>query len=68
LKNEEVGLPVPVIGMLKILVADDHHVVRSGLRVFLCEQAAWQVVAEASDGKEAVSQAIATRPDVAIVD
>ena len=51
-----------------ILIADDHHVVRSGLRALLSDQSNWQVVADAANGKEAVEQAIATTPDVAIVD
>ena len=54
--------------MIKILIADDHEVVRSGLRALLSEQPNWQVVAEAADGKEAVAQALKTAPDVAIVD
>ncbi len=54
--------------MTKILIADDHDVVRSGLRALLSEQPNWQVVAEAADGKEAVAQAVETAPHVAIVD
>jgi DNA-binding NarL/FixJ family response regulator len=54
--------------MITILIADDHAVVRSGLRALLSEQPNWQVVAEAADGKEAVAQALKTAPDVAIVD
>ena len=54
--------------MLRILIADDHAVVRSGLRALLSEREGWQVVAEAADGKEAVAQALATAPDIAIVD
>ena len=54
--------------MLRILIADDHEVVRSGLRALLSEREGWQVVAEAADGKEAVVQALATAPDIAIVD
>jgi DNA-binding NarL/FixJ family response regulator len=42
--------------------------VRSGLRALLSEQPNWQVVAEAADGKDAVAQALATTPDIAIVD
>jgi DNA-binding NarL/FixJ family response regulator len=57
-----------VFGMTKILIADDHDVVRSGLRALLSEQPNWQVVAEAADGKEAVAQVLKTAPDVAIVD
>jgi DNA-binding NarL/FixJ family response regulator len=54
--------------MIKILIADDHEVVRSGLRALLSEQSNCQVVAEAADGKEAVAQALKTAPHVAIVD
>ena len=54
--------------MLKLLIADDHEVVRSGLRALLSEQPGWQVVAEAADGKEAVAQVLKTMPDVAIID
>jgi DNA-binding NarL/FixJ family response regulator len=52
----------------RILIADDHEVVRSGLRSILEAQPDWEVVAEAIDGKEAVAKAVATRPDVAILD
>jgi DNA-binding NarL/FixJ family response regulator len=54
--------------MIKILIAEDHEVVRAGLRAVLSGQPDWQVVAEAADGKEAVAQALKTAPDVAIVD
>jgi len=54
--------------MITILIADDHDVVRSGLRALLSAQENFQVVAEAADGKEAVALALATTPDVAIVD
>jgi DNA-binding NarL/FixJ family response regulator len=54
--------------MTSILVADDHEVVRSGLRALLSEREDWQVVAEAADGREAVAKAVATAPDIAIVD
>jgi DNA-binding NarL/FixJ family response regulator len=54
--------------MLRILIADDHDVVRSGLRSLIESQTDWEVVAEAADGKEAVSKAIGTRPDVAVLD
>ena len=54
--------------MLRILIADDHDVVRSGLRSLIESQTDWEVVAEAADGKEAVSKAIETRPNVAVLD
>ena len=54
--------------MTRILIADDHDVVRSGLRLILEGREGWQVVAEASNGKEAVAQALEVQPDVAILD
>ncbi len=54
--------------MTRILIADDHDVVRSGVRHLIEDQPGWSVVAEAADGKDAVAQAIATKPDVAILD
>jgi len=52
----------------RILIADDHEVVRSGLRNILDAQGRFEVVAEAADGREAVRKAAETKPDVAIVD
>jgi len=53
---------------IRILLADDHTVMRRGLRLLLESQPGFTVVAEASDGRQAVEQADATRPDVAVVD
>ena len=53
--------------MTRILIADDHAVVRSGVRRILADHPGWSVVAEATNGKDAVAQAIATQPDVAIL-
>jgi DNA-binding NarL/FixJ family response regulator len=53
---------------LRILLADDHTVVRQGLRKVLEDRPDWEVVAEAGDGREAVRQAEELKPDVAIVD
>ena len=53
---------------MKILVADDHGIVRAGIRLLLERQNDLEVVAEASDGVEAVEQALAVRPDLCILD
>lgn len=53
---------------LRILVADDHQVVRTGLRALLESKAGWQVCAEAANGREAVEKASSFRPDVAVLD
>ena len=54
--------------VIRILIADDHEVTRYGVRRMLERQSDWEVIAEASDGKEAISKAIDTKPDVAILD
>ena len=54
--------------MVRVLLADDHGVVRSGLRMLLERRAGMRVVAEAEDGAEAVERALAERPDVAVLD
>jgi DNA-binding NarL/FixJ family response regulator len=53
---------------IRILIADDHEIVRSGLRRILQARANWEVVAEASDGREAVVKCLATKPDVVVID
>ena len=54
--------------MLRILVADDHGIVRSGIRMLIERQEGMRVVAEAGDGAEALELALAERPDIAILD
>ena len=53
---------------IRILLADDHALVREGIRRVLQEDPDFDVIAEAADGEEAVSMAREHRPDVAIVD
>jgi DNA-binding NarL/FixJ family response regulator len=53
---------------IRILLADDHTVVRQGLRKLLEERPDWEVIAEAGDGREAVRLAEQHEPDVAILD
>ena len=53
---------------LRILLGDDHTMVRQGLRKILEEQPGWEVVFEASNGRDVVTHALALQPDVAIID
>ena len=53
---------------VRILLADDHNVMRRGLRMLLESQPGFSVVAEAADGLAAVEQALATQPDVVVMD
>jgi DNA-binding NarL/FixJ family response regulator len=53
---------------LRILLADDHTLVRQGLRKVLEERPEWEVVAEAGDGREAVRLAEQFKPDVCVLD
>jgi DNA-binding NarL/FixJ family response regulator len=53
---------------MRILVADDHGIVRAGIKLLLERQPDLDVVAESADGATAVAQAIATRPDLCILD
>jgi DNA-binding NarL/FixJ family response regulator len=54
--------------MIRVLIADDHPVVRQGLRTFLGVQEDIEVVGEATDGAEVVSRAEALTPDVILLD
>ncbi len=56
------------MGRIRVLIADDHAVLRAGLRVLIGAQADMEVVAEAADGDEALRKTVETRPDVALVD
>jgi len=53
---------------IRILIADDHTVLRSGLRLLLNAQPDFEVVGEASTGEETVERAIALQPDVLLLD
>ena len=54
--------------MKQILIADDHEVVRSGLRAIIETRADWIVCGEASNGRDAIALTLKMKPDVAIVD
>ena len=54
--------------MIRVVVADDHALVRDGLRAVLAQERDIEVVGEASDGREALSVTERTKPDVVLVD
>ena len=54
--------------MKRILIADDHEVVRSGLRAIIETRDDWVVAGEAIDGRDAVARILEVKPDIAIVD
>ncbi|MDQ6759991.1 MAG: response regulator transcription factor [Acidobacteriota bacterium] len=56
------------MSQVRILIADDHEIVRRGLRALLESQPEWEVVAEAVTGRDALEKAKQTTPDLAIVD
>ena len=53
---------------VRIQIADDHEVVRQGVRAVLEQQPGWLVCGEAITGREAVAKAIELRPDVVVLD
>lgn len=53
---------------LRILIADDHDLIRRGVRDLLATRRGWQVVGEACNGADAVRKAVNLRPDIAILD
>ena len=53
---------------IRILLADDHQILREGLRALIDRQEGMQVVAEAQNGRDAVGLAMELKPDVAVVD
>ena len=54
--------------MIKVLLADDHSIVRAGLRRIVEESGQMEVIAEAADGREAIDQVHKALPDVAVID
>ena len=53
---------------LRVLVADDHEIVRKGLRALLEAEPGWEVAAEAANGRDAIEKAQQIKPDIAILD
>ena len=57
-----------MMACVRILIADDHELVRQGLRALLACRPAWQVCGEAADGVEAIEKAAQLRPDIVLLD
>jgi chemotaxis response regulator CheB len=53
---------------VRILIVDDHDVVREGVRSILKKRSDWEIIGEASNGQEAIAQTESLRPDVIILD
>jgi signal transduction histidine kinase/DNA-binding NarL/FixJ family response regulator len=53
---------------VRILIADDHELVRQGLRTLLAARPAWEVCGEAADGVEAIEKAVQLQPDIVLLD
>lgn len=54
--------------MLRILIADDHELIRRGLRTLISARLDWEICGEAKDGRDAVEQAMRLLPDVVLLD
>jgi len=54
--------------MLRILIADDHEIVRKGVRDVIEDHPGWEVCGEAADGQEALTLALREKPDIAVLD
>jgi DNA-binding NarL/FixJ family response regulator len=53
---------------IRVLIADDHPIVREGLRTLVSRQPDMKIVAEAATGRQAVEQCVRHKPDVALID
>ncbi len=56
------------MGPIRVLIVDDHEVVRMGIKALLQQHPPLQVIAEAGSGEEAITQALAHHPDVVVMD
>jgi DNA-binding NarL/FixJ family response regulator len=59
---------MPALNNIRILVADDHEIIRRGLRALFASRPDWVVCAEAATGREAVALAVQHRPEIVVMD
>jgi DNA-binding NarL/FixJ family response regulator len=59
---------MPALNNLRILIADDHEIIRRGLKALLASRPGWEVCAEAATGRQAVVLAGEHRPDIVVID
>jgi DNA-binding NarL/FixJ family response regulator len=59
---------MPLLNNLRILIADDHEIVRKGLTTLLASRSGWVICAEAGTGRDAVALAAKHRPDIVVMD
>ena len=59
---------MPLLTNLRILIADDHEIVRKGLKTLLASRSGWVICAEATTGRDAVALAAQHRPDIVVMD
>ncbi len=57
-----------MMSVIRVMIVDDHAIVRKGIRALLTESGDFEIVAEAADGQEAVLRAAETQPDVILMD
>jgi two-component system response regulator NreC len=62
------AIEAPTLAQIRILLGDDHTIIRSGIRLLLEQQSDFKVVAEANDGREAVDLVSKHHPQVAVLD
>ena len=53
---------------MRILIADDHEMIRTGMRTLIGQREGWEIVGEALNGEEAIALALQTNPHVAVID
>ena len=56
------------MALVRILIADDHELVRQGLRTLLASRPSWEICGEAADGREAIEKAAQLKPDIVLLD